>query len=79
MKWIGQRWNTMDVRDRDGAVREFRRLNLRKQWMRSRSTGDVTYVELDMKNQYTNLRHDNLRKALDEVWKELQQSGIDGV
>ena len=69
----------MDVRDRDGTMNEFKRLNLRKQWMTARHTGKVTYVELDMKNQYTNLRHDNLRVAMDEVWKELENAGMDGV
>ena len=79
MKWIGKRWSTMDVGDRDGTVNEFRRLNLRRQWMTARNTGRVTYVELDMKNQYTNLRHDDLRTAMSEVWKELKNAGIDGV
>ena len=79
MSWIGKRWNTMDVRDRDGAVNEFRRLNLRKQWMKTRRSGSVTFVELDMKNQYTSLRHEHLRRALEAVWEELKGAGIDGV
>ena len=37
---------------------------------------DVTYVELDMKNQYTNLGHEDIRKALRGALKEVNDEGL---
>ena len=76
VQWIGKRWTNMDIQDKRGVIDKMKKTNIDARWMKVRNgqTG-VTYIELDMKNQYTNLRHDELRCAFESAIELMKREG----
>ena len=80
VQWIGKRWTNMDIQDKRGVIDKMKKTNMDARWMKVRSgqTG-VTYIELDMKNQYTNLRHEELRHAFRSAIDLMKEEGNDRI
>ena len=80
VQWIGRRWTNMDIQDKKGVINRLKKTNMDARWEKVRSgIAGVTYIELDMKNQYTNLKHDELRLAFMSAVKLMREEGSDKV
>ena len=80
VQWIGRRWTNMDIKDKRGVIDRMKKMNMDARWMKVRSgAAGVTYIELDMKNQYTNLRHDKLRLAFKSAVGLMREEGNDKI
>jgi len=64
IKLLSKFWNTLEMGKTSDFTTKLKRLNKINSWRSLLSKGNVTFIEFDIKEQYTNLNRSDVMKAL---------------
>jgi flagellin-specific chaperone FliS len=79
VRWLRLRWNTMSIENNLEVIKRVENMNGRDRWKEVIESRLVTYVELDMKNQYTNLEHKDILDGMMAMMRECVKGKIERV